>query len=164
MQNKKQKTKNIIILLALALIVCLAAAGCGKEAQGNSEDEHNVILPVVAQGGEDVQKQEEEAPYIPVVSEEEAYKTMLVNITHPIAKDYTMELVTVGGYKMDARAAEDMRQMLEDARAEGLDPIICSAYRSVDRQITLFNNQVKKQQGFGLDYDAAFEKAKTVVA
>ena len=164
MRNKKQKNKNIIILLTLALTVCLAVVGCGKEAQGNSEDEHNVILPVVAQGGEDVQKQEEEAPYIPVVSEEEAYKTMLVNITHPIAKDYTMELVTVGGYKMDARAAEDMRQMLEDARAEGLDPIICSAYRSVDRQITLFNNQVKKQQGFGLDYDAAFEKAKTVVA
>ena len=154
---------NKTLLIALALTLCVGISGCDKEVQGNEEN-HDVTLPVVAQGGEDAQNQEVEAPYIPVVSEDEAYKTMLVNITHPIAKDYTMELVTVGGYKMDARAAEDMRTMLADARAEGLDPIICSAYRSVDRQITLFNNQVKKQQGFGLDYDAAFEKAKTVVA
>ena len=154
---------NKTLLIALALTLCVGISGCDKEVQGNEEN-HDVTLPVVAQTGEDTQNQEVEAPYIPVVSEDEAYKTMLVNITHPIAKDYTMELVTVGGYKMDARAAEDMRTMLADARAEGLDPIICSAYRSVDRQITLFNNQVKKQQGFGLDYDAAFEKAKTVVA
>ncbi len=155
-----QLMKNKKLLIALALVLCVTLSGCGKEAKGN-EEEHNVILPVVSQGQ---QTQEEQKPQIPVVSEEESYKTMLVNITHPIAKDYTMELVTVAGYKMDVRAAEDMRLMLDDAKAEGLDPIICSAYRSVDRQITLFNNQVKKQQGYGLNYDEAFEKAKTVVA
>ena len=154
------KYRNLILLTVVALLFSTALTGCGKEAQGN-EEERNVTLPVVAQEQDPV---EEQAPFIPVVSEEEAYKTMLVNITHPISKEYTMELVTVAGYKMDARAAEDMRQMLEDAKAEGLDPIICSAYRSVDRQITLFNNQVKKQQGYGYDYDTAFEKAKTVVA
>ena len=146
-----------VILTICALLLSMGLTGCGNDAK--DKEEHNVTLPVVAQD-----PVEEQKPQIPVVGEDEYYKTMLVNITHPIAKDYTMELVTVGGYKMDTRAAEDMRQMLEDARAEGLDPIICSAYRSVDRQITLFNNQVKKQQGYGYDYDTAFEKAKTVVA
>ena len=146
-----------VILTICALLMSMGLTGCDNDAK--EKEEHNVTLPVVAQD-----PIEEQKPQIPVVSEEESYKTMLVNITHPIAKDYTMELVTVGGYKMDTRAAADMRQMLEDARAEGLDPIICSAYRSVDRQITLFNNQVKKQQGYGHDYDTAFEKAKTVVA
>ncbi len=155
------KNKKVMIVL---MLLCVVITGCGREAQGN-EDEHHVVLPVVSQGGStDVQNQEEEAPYIPVVGEDEAYKTMLVNITHPIAQDYTMELVTVAGYKMDTRAATAMQEMLDAAKAEGLDPIICSAYRSVDRQITLFNNQVKKQQGYGLNYDEAFEKAKTVVA
>ena len=147
--------------LVCALILCAGLSGCDKEAKGNAE-EHNVTLPVISQ--EVDQQDEVQEPQIPVVSEEEAYKTMLVNITHPLSKDYTMELVTVAGYKMDVRAADAMQQMLDDAKAEGLDPIICSAYRSIDRQITLFKNQVKKQQGFGLDYDAAFEKAKTVVA
>lgn len=151
-------------LVVLVLIASVGFSGCGKEAKGN-EEEHNVTLPVVAQGDSPaVQNQDEVKPEIPVVGDDEAYKTMLVNITHPIAKEYTMELVSVAGYKMDARAAEDMRQMLADAKAEGLDPIICSAYRSVDRQITLFNNQVNKQQGYGYDYDTAFERAKTVVA
>lgn len=165
--KKKQgiKSKSGVAIMLCALMLCVGITGCSKEAQGN-EDEHNVTLPVVSQGNTAAEQnqEEEQAPYIPVVSEDEAYKTMLVNITHPIADDYTVELVTVGGYKMDSRAAEDMRQMLSDAEAEGLEPIICSAYRSVERQITLFNNQVKKQQGFGLDYDTAFEKAKTVVA
>ena len=152
----KQK-KHILFIIGL-LVLALCVTGCGKDAN-NNEDEHNVTLPVVSQGNEEEQK-----PQIPVVSEDEAYKTMLVNITHPLAKNYSVELVTVGGYKMDARAAESMQQMLDDAKAEGLDPIICSAYRSIDRQITLFNNQVKKQQGYGYDYDTAFEKAKTVVA
>lgn len=148
---------NKILVVALMLMLCIAMTGCSKEAKGN-EDERNVTLPVIAQDPV------EETPQIPVVSEEEYYKTMLVNITHPLSKDYTVELVTVAGYKMDVRAADAMQQMLDDAKAEGLDPIICSAYRSIDRQITLFNNQVKKQQGFGLEYDVAFEKAKTVVA
>lgn len=156
-----QLIRNKKLLLVGMLVCCICISGCGKPAE-SKEEEHDVTLPVVSQGEVD----QEETPEIPIVAEDEAYKTMLVNITHPMPDDYTMELVTVDsrGYKMDVRAAEDMKKMLADAEAEGLSPIICSSYRSIDRQITLFQNQVKKQQGFGLDYDAAFEKAKTVVA
>lgn len=158
-----QQIQNKKLLLVGVLICCVCISGCGKPAE-SKEDEHDVTLPVVSQG--EIDQVETPEMQIPIVTEDEAYKTMLVNITHPMPDGYTVELVTVDsrGYKMDVRAAEDMKQMLADAEAEGLSPIICSSYRSVDRQITLFNNQVKKQQGFGLDYDAAFEKAKTVVA
>ncbi len=76
------------------------------------------------------------------------------------------ELVTVDNtnFKFDARAAEDLNAMLQDARAEGLAPMICSSYRAWERQTALFEKQVAKQQATGLSYEEAYEKAKTVVA
>jgi hypothetical protein len=35
--------------------------------------------------------------------------------------------------------------MLSDARAQGLSPVVCSAYRSLEYQQKLFDNQVNKQ-------------------
>ncbi len=171
MQIKQYKSKKQLGFIAAAitctLVLGLGLTGCNREAQGN-EDDRNVTLPVISQGADNqIDQPEEIKPEIPVVSEEEAYKTMLVNITHPLAKDYTMELRVVdGSYKMDVRAADDMEQMLADARAEGLSPIICSGYRSIDRQTTLFKNKIQRLQNANpsLSYEAAFEEAKTVVA
>lgn len=42
--------------------------------------------------------------------------------------------------------------------------MICSSYRTWERQTSLFEKQVVKQQNTGLTYDEAYEKAKTVVA
>ncbi|MBR5319350.1 MAG: M15 family metallopeptidase [Peptococcaceae bacterium] len=105
-------------------------------------------------------------PLVPVVSEEESWMTVLVNNTSLLKEGYVPELVTVNsaGYKFDARAAEDLQAMLQAAREEGLSPMICSSYRSWERQTTLFEKQVVKQQNTGLPYEEACEKAKTVVA
>ena len=43
---------NKTVLIVLALTLCIGITGCDKEAQGNEEN-HDVTLPVVAQGGED---------------------------------------------------------------------------------------------------------------
>lgn len=103
---------------------------------------------------------------IPVVSEEDSWKTILVNKDHLLADGYVPELVSVddSGFKFDSRAAESLKKMLQDARDAGLSPMICSSYRGWEKQTNLFEKQVTKQQATGLTYEEAYEKAKTVVA
>lgn len=90
---------------------------------------------------------------------------ILVNSSNPVPADYKPDLteVTAGEY-LDKLAAEPLLKMLSDAKAAGLEPIICSAYRDEDFQRELFENQVDTQKHTGLSYEHAVEEAKKVVA
>ncbi len=170
-RRQEQHFKWYILAAAVALVLVVGIfllAGRGGGTQQNPSEpsgENSPVLPVTAQSSETPADGQEEAP-VPVVPEEESWKTVLVNSTHALPDGYVPELVAVegSGYKMDARAVEDMNAMLRAARAEGLSPMICSSYRSWERQTELFEQQVAKQQATGLSYEEAYEKAKTVVA
>ena len=73
---------------------------------------------------------------------------LLVNRWNPIPADYEPQgLVEVGyfeaeDYQMDARCADALLRMLEDCRAQGLVPYICSAYRTRLYQQMLLENKI----------------------
>ena len=73
---------------------------------------------------------------------------LLVNPWNPIPADYAPQgLVEVGyheaeDYQMDGRCADALLQMLDDCRAEGLVPYICSAYRTNLYQQMLLENKI----------------------
>lgn len=92
------------------------------------------------------------------------WNLLLVNKDHPIPEDHAPELTYVGNYRFDIRAAAALRDMLAAAQAEGLSPIVCSAYRSVDYQTTLYENQVSKYLGQGYSQADAERLAGTKVA
>lgn len=67
----------------------------------------------------------------------------LVNANHPMSSDWKYELVQLkNGQNIDSRAYEDLQQMMDDARAEGLDPYICSSWRSHETQEQLFEEEI----------------------
>ena len=66
--------------------------------------------------------------------------------------------------EVDSRIADALKQMLADAKAEGLEPFICSAYRSIERQESLFDSGMKQRMNSGLGYFDAFEKTASVIA
>lgn len=83
----------------------------------------------------------------------------------PIQGDLEIELREVGnGHQVDARIAEALTAMLSDAKAQGLSPMICSAYRSQQKQRQLFEAQVEKQRAQGLSDQEADAEARRVVA
>ena len=91
--------------------------------------------------------------------------TILVNRWNPVPDDIRCRLVVIEDDKsVDARCADDLKQMLSDCRAEGLRPIIRSAYRSYGYQTDLFNNKIERLRAEGRDADAAYNEAMTVVA
>lgn len=90
---------------------------------------------------------------------------LLVNPWNYISKDYKPTLVSVeNGHKVDAVCANDLKQMLADCRAAGLNPRIASSYRTWDYQTGLYNKKVKYYQDLGYGKETAKKKAGTSVA
>lgn len=74
----------------------------------------------------------------------------LVNARHPLPSDWQCELTELtGGQRIDSRAFEDLQEMMEDARMAGLDPYICSSFRSHETQEQLFREEVEKYMNEG---------------
>lgn len=89
----------------------------------------------------------------------------LVNYHSPLEEGYVPELEEIeNGYEVDGRIVKDLKQMLEDGRDEGMDFWICSAYRSVDRQKKLFEENVRKYLNQGMGRLQAEEEAKKEVS
>ncbi|MEN6349962.1 MAG: M15 family metallopeptidase, partial [Syntrophomonas sp.] len=94
----------------------------------------------------------------------DAWNLMLVNIWHPIQKSFRIDLIQLkNGQAIEARAYTDLQAMMDDARAGGLSPYICSSYRTTEKQTMLYNNQVNKykKQGYS-EEDAKAEAGKWV--
>ncbi|MBO4266457.1 MAG: D-alanyl-D-alanine carboxypeptidase family protein [Lachnospiraceae bacterium] len=78
---------------------------------------------------------------------------MLVNKQNPVPEDYEVNLAKINGSMyVDERIIEDIYKMMDAASDDGVDLMICSAYRSYDRQRVLFNNKINKLMGQGLTY------------
>jgi len=79
------------------------------------------------------------------------WNLVLVNAWNALPKDYDVDLTElINDHAIDSRVYPSMQQMLDDARAQGLEPLICSSYRSHDYQQRLYDNKVDYyvQQGY----------------
>ena len=97
--------------------------------------------------------------------ENNPWQLLLVNDWHPLPEDYTVTLASVSnGQKVDERIAEPLTDMLNAMRKEKLRPVICSSYRSVERQTELFQEYITEKLDEGWSYENAFYNAKTRIA
>ena len=93
------------------------------------------------------------------------WQLTLVNPWHPLPEGCQPQLATVeNGYQVDRRCAAALADMLAACRAEGLQPVLCSAYRTWDKQASLYENLVAKRQTQGLSLAQARASAATEVA
>lgn len=90
---------------------------------------------------------------------------MLVNPWNTIPDGYEPQLCTLSdGQQIDRRCYDDLMRMLDDCRAAGNSPYICSAYRTWDKQQALFDNKIQRLENEGMDADTARVEAAKVVA
>ncbi len=88
-------------------------------------------------------------------STQQNWNMMLVNAQNPLPEGFAIELVEVDGFDdrlFDARAVQSLEDMLDDAAKAGVQLYLVSAYRSPERQATLYRNKVDyyKEQGYGI--------------
>lgn len=91
---------------------------------------------------------------------------LLVNPWTPLPEDFVPgELVPVqNDQAVDARAYPDLQDMLQDMSQAGLSPLICSSYRSQERQQELYDNKVQRVMAEGVSREAAQAEAARWVA
>ena len=91
--------------------------------------------------------------------------SLLVNYYNPLPNDFTVELKELNnGQAIDQRIYHDLQDLLDDAHEEGLSPIICSSYRTTQKQKYLYENKIKYYLSKGLSQKEAEDNAKKWVA
>lgn len=96
----------------------------------------------------------------------EDWKLLLVNREKPLPEDFSIPRLTqlANGHAIDSRAYPDLQRMMDDARAAGLRPTICSSCRTWDKQEELFENKVQSLLAEGYGRAEAEERAAMWVA
>ena len=96
--------------------------------------------------------------------DKDSWNLLLVNPWNPLPTDYSLSLTELkNGLSVDSRCYPDLQAMMDACRADGLSPVICSAYRTQEYQEKLFQNKVDRliAQGYS-EADAPVEAGKSV--
>lgn len=124
-----------LMLAGLSLFLCgflLGRAGAVGEEAPSPEETPIVVqtFPVLPDGG---------------TASEEDWRLILVNKDHSLPEDFQIPKLTQlrNGHAVDSRAYPELQGMMDACRAEGLEPLICSSYRSREKQAELFENKVR---------------------
>ena len=89
----------------------------------------------------------------------------LVNAGNPLPEGYAPQLKSLAnGLQFDERAIDQLNAMLSAAKQQGLSPVVCSAYRTTEKQRSLFDSKVSKLIASGLGPDQADSEARKHVA
>jgi len=101
-----------------------------------------------------------------VINPEEMWCLILTNAEYPVPEDYTVTLRDVPGtdQKVDERIYEPLINMLEAMKAEGLSPVVCSGYRTLDKQEKLFNRKVSAYVKKGRSKEESYTLARQTLS
>ena len=92
------------------------------------------------------------------------WRLVLVNKQNEIPEDFEVELSSINGsLSADERIIGDIYDMLNGASLDGINLMICSAYRSYDRQTVLFDNKMNKLMSKGMSYLESYKEGSMSV-
>ena len=163
MRHKKNHTVKILLLIILVVqFICMI--------------ELMVLIRVIAANnefsggiGEEPLTNDTNVGKIELQDEQEGdrgdWKLVLVNKWNEMDEDYEPDLTELtDGHRIDSRIAEPLMDMLQEAKEAGHTIYILSAYRSMEKQTSLYEAEVAEWRALGYSPTGAKEKAGTVVA
>lgn len=165
----KRETKRLIIVATATFLVGTFLGGkiSGSIEKQKADEELTRVTKELKEEGQskvdDLQEELDEA-----LNEEETklpWYLVLVNNKNPMEEGYVPELTELEpDYSVDSRIADAAKKMLKDAKKAGMQIVICSAYRSVERQEQVFNDSLKDRLNQGMSYWDAFADNRLSVA
>ena len=95
------------------------------------------------------------------------WRLLLINKQHPVPDGYEVELGNIysgkGNMKCDARILDDLMNMLQAAKEDGVYLQVCSPYRDYAYQELLFERKIDLYMGAGYSYMEAYKRGSQVV-
>ena len=155
----------LMILVVLILTIVYKYIIYKKEVQASLQTSANVEELYNTISDEKTDNKPENKKEKDIDSSTSDWELLLVNKNHKVPEGYSMELEEVETvHKVDKRITVALNQMLNDARKQGLSPIICSSYRTNAKQKQLYNNKTKEYKRLGYNNAEAEELASYWVA
>ncbi len=121
---------------------------------------------VVMQGENETPSQTaEQTLTIPFAVDLCSWQYILVNDWNPLSRSFQPDLAdTRHGKQVDRRIKSSLERMMDDAREEGLDLRICSAYRDYEKQASLVQNSIEELLEAGNNYEEAYWQTRRRLA
>lgn len=91
------------------------------------------------------------------------WRLVLINKQHSIPEDYTFTLASFMNFKCDERILDDLADMFQAAKDDGINLEIRSPYRTHERQVYNFNERIKEYMNRGMSYMEAYQVASKVI-
>ena len=92
------------------------------------------------------------------------WQLVLVNKQHPVPEDYTVTLGKIkGSMKCDVRIIDDLMDMMQAAKRDSINLVVCSPYRDYNRQTVLFDRKIDYYMEGGHSYMEAYKLASMTV-
>lgn len=140
------KNKKILLIVLVAVFILLGIKGFSKFRKLNIID--NVILL---------------NSYHTEISED--WRLILVNNKNAIPKNYKIELTQLSnGIYIDSRIYPDLQLMFDDAREDGVYPVVGEGYRTHEEQQNIMNDKIDSFIDEGYSKSEAEKLAKEWVA
>ena len=93
------------------------------------------------------------------------WQLILVNGENWLPEKFSVRTAPVQNYKVDARVQKPALDMIAAAKEDGVGLLVCSAYRSVEKQTQLFENKIQRViNQYGYDRERAEQAAAAAVA
>lgn len=144
MSNRKNRTLLIIIIVLILAVFCGAILVLHQVATNDQ------IKEAKEEAEEAVRMQEEEeareqAKLDRIAEEKSQWYLLLVNEWNAMPDDFDIETAEVeGGYEVDARVKDALKEMLSDCREAGYSPQIISSFRTRSTQQWLYDHTANK--------------------
>lgn len=155
-KNKRKKLVRYFILFAIVLLSIVAIYQgdfmgvinnkiIGDISNNKTEEVTATVTPTAAdthvvKTNDDINEKKQDLDW----------KLILVNAWNAMPDNYTVNLMTLqNDYQVDERIYPELQKMFDDARNEGIYPLIVSAYRTKAKQQSLYNDKVNEYVGQG---------------
>ncbi len=98
-------------------------------------------------------------------AEDDSWMLLLVNADNPLPEDFTVSLKALrNGQSVDERIYPALQQMFDDARAQGVWPLINESFRTFERQQEIMDKYIARYEAGGSSHDDAVKQARAIVA
>ena len=162
-QNKRKEILVINTLAVVAVIVMVVTIFTNPQIRENANlqgEKDNFSNKTETNGINNQQKGNGKN-----MSKKNNWELVLVNARNKISENYNASIMEVeNGQYVDERCYSQLKAMISDCKNAGNSPVVCSSYRSHEKQILLFSNKIKELTGQGYSKKQAKKEAGKVVA
>ena len=149
----------VVFLAALIVGIVFIVKGCRDKKQAEEERRQQAAEALAQQNTQ----KEPASSAKPSAANNELLT--LVNPWNKLPEDWQVDPVDLSNcLQVDRRCYDALQSMMDACREAGNEPLICSAYRSMETQQSLFDQKVAKLEAAGKSHDEAVQETAKEIA